>query len=109
MTDHHATSSCSQKSSESTKPAYKEIEQENEKDIEEIIQENSKEWISDFSRLSPIRHEKIHEYLVIGKSFGNGPKGALKHKINSNHIFKEGFVKKITVKNNIMCRIKHFW
>ena len=31
MTDHHATSSCSEKSSESTKPAYKEIEQENER------------------------------------------------------------------------------
>ena len=26
MTDHHATSSCSQESGESTKPAYKEIE-----------------------------------------------------------------------------------
>ena len=45
MTDHYATSSGSQKSSKSTKPVavYKEIEQENERDIEEIIQENIKE------------------------------------------------------------------
>ena len=64
MTDHYATSTGSQKSSESTKPVavYKEIEQENERDIEEIIQENIKEWTSDLSSLLPVSHDKIHEY-----------------------------------------------
>ena len=64
MTDHYATSSGSQKSSERTKPVpvYKEIEQENERDIEEIIQENIKEWTSDLSSLLPLSHDKIHEY-----------------------------------------------
>ena len=103
MTDHHATSS------ESTKPVavYKEFEQDNERDIEEIIQENIKEWTSDLSKLPPVSHEKIHEYLAIGKSFGNEPKGALKHKINGYQLFKEGFVKKIRVKDNVMCERKH--
>ena len=41
--------------------------------------------------------------LVIGKSFGNEPKGVLKHKINGYQLFKERFVKKITVKDNVMC------
>ena len=41
-----------------------------------------KSWISDLSRLPPVRHDKIHEYLIIGKSFGNEPKEAFKHKIN---------------------------
>ena len=54
MTDHHAASSGSQTSRESTKPVavYKEIEQEIEKDIEEIMQENIKEQTSDLSRLA---------------------------------------------------------
>ena len=82
MTDHYVTSSCSQKSSESTKPVYKVIQQENERDNEEIIQENIKEWTSDLSRLPPVSHEKIYEYLAVGKSFGNEPKRALKHKVN---------------------------
>ena len=94
VTNHHATSSDSQKNSESTKPVavYKEIEQDSERNIEEIIQQNIKEWTSDLSRLPPVSHEKIHEYLVIGKCFGNEPKGALKHKINGYQLFKEGFV-----------------
>ena len=76
MTDHYANSSGSQKSNESTESVavIKEIEQENEKDIEEIIQESIKEWTSDLCRLPPVGHDKIHEYLVIGKSFGNEPK-----------------------------------
>ena len=41
--------------------------------------------------------------LVIDKSFGNEPKGVLKHKINGYQLFKERFVKKITVKDNVMC------
>ena len=104
MTDHHATYSGSQKSCESAKPVavYREFEQENERDIEEIIQENIREWISDLSRLPPVSHDKIHEYLVIGKSFGNELKGVLKHKINGCQLFKEGFVEKIRVKNNVM-------
>ena len=110
MTDHYATSSGSQKSNESTKPVpvIKEIEQENENDIEEIIQENIKEWTSDLFRLPPVSHDKIHEYLAIGKSFGNEPKGALKHKINGYQFFKKGFVKKIRVKDNIMYEKKSF-
>ena len=101
MTDHYANSSGSQKSNESTKAVavIKEIEQENEKDIEEIIQESIKEWTSDLCRLPHVGHDKIHEYLVIGKSFGNEPKWALKHKINGCQFFKEGFVKKISVKD----------
>ena len=45
MIDYHATSGSSQKINKSTKPVpvYKEIKQENERDIEEIIQENIKE------------------------------------------------------------------
>ena len=95
MTDHYAKSSDSQKSNESTKlvAVIKEIEQENEKDIQDIIQESIKEWTSDLFRLPPVSHGKIHEYLVIGKSFGNEPKGALKHKINGYQFFEEGFVK----------------
>ena len=110
MTDHYATSSGSQKSNESTKPVpvIKEIEQENENDIEEIIQENIKEWTSDLFRLPPVSHDKIHEYLAIGKSFGNEPKGALKHKINGYQFFKKGFVKKIRVKDNVMYEKKSF-
>ena len=67
MTDHHAASSDSQKNSESTKPVavYKEIKQYNERDTEEIIQENIKGWTSDLSKLPPVIHEKIHEYLII--------------------------------------------
>ena len=109
MTHDHATSSCSQKSSESTKPAYKEIEQENERDIEKIIQENIKEWTSDLSRLPPVSHEKIPKYVIIGKSFGNKPKGPLKYKIKSYKLFKEGFVKIVRVKDNAMCEKKHFY
>ena len=110
MTDHYATSSGSQKSNESTKPVpvIKEIEQENENDIEEIIQESIKEWTSDLFRLPPVSHDKIHEYLAIGKSFGNEPKGALKHKINGYQFFKKGFVKKIRVKDNVMYEKKSF-
>ena len=111
MTDHHATSSGSQKSCESAKPVavYREIEQENERDIEEIIQENIKEWTSDSSRLPPVSHDKIHVYLVIGKSFGNELEGALKHKINGYQLFKEGFLKKIRVKDNVMCEKKNIF
>ena len=61
MRDHHAASSGSQKSSESTKPiaVYKEIEQENERDIQEIIQENIIVWTSDMSRLPPVAMTKF--------------------------------------------------
>ena len=50
---------------------------------------------------------RIHEYLVIGKSFGNEPKRALKHKINGYQLFKKGLVKdEIRVKYNVMCEKK---
>ena len=63
---------------------------------------NIKGWTSDLSRLPHVRHEKFHEYLVIGKSFSNEPKGDLKHKVNGHQLFKEGFVKKIRIKD---CRV----
>lgn len=56
------------------------------------------------SRLLPVAHEKIHNYLLIGKSLGNEPKGALKHKVNGYQLFKKRFGKdEIRVKHNIMC------
>ena len=73
---------------------HKEKMQENERYIEEIIQENiKKEWINDLSRLLPVTHEKIYKHLVIGKSFGNETKRPLKHKINDYQLFKKGLVK----------------
>ena len=45
------------------------------------------------SKLLPVTHEKIYKYLVIGKSFGNETKRALKHKINDYQLFKKGLVK----------------
>ena len=63
-------------SSESTKPVavYKKIDQENKRDIEEIIKKNIIEWTSDLSRLPPVSNGKIGEYLVIDKGFVNEPK-----------------------------------
>ena len=60
------------------------------------------------SRLRHVIHDKIHEYLVIGKNFCNEPKSALKHKIDGYQLFKEGFVKKIRLKDNAMCEKKTF-
>ena len=83
----------SQKNSESIKPVAVAIQrnrarQRKKKSFRKILK-------NDLSRFPPVSHEKIHEYLVIGKSFGNvnePAKGALKHKINGYHLFKEGFV-----------------
>ena len=81
----------SQKNSESIKPVAVAIQrnrarQRKKKSFRKILK-------NDLSRFPPVSHEKIHEYMVIGKSFSNEPaKGALKHNINGYHLFKEGFV-----------------
>ena len=98
MTNHHATFRCSQKSGESTKLAYKEIEHQNEIDTQEIVK-NELAFCLDYLLLV------MRKYFDKGKSFGNEPKEAIKHKIK---LFKEGFVKKITVKDNVMSEKKTF-
>ena len=87
---------------ESTILAYKEIEQQTERDIQEIILEIVKNELAiclDYLLLV------MRKYLVKGKSFRNEPKEAIKHKIK---LFKERFVKKIRVKDNVMCEKKTF-
>ena len=87
---------------ESTILAYKEIEQQTERDIQEIILEIVKNELAiclDYLLLV------MRKYLVKGKSFGDEPKEAIKHKIK---LFKERFVKKIRVKDNVMCEKKTF-
>ena len=59
-------------------------------------------WSINLSNLPDITQGKIYEYLVLGKNFDNAAlRGAVKHKVNGYQLFKEGFVKKMKVKDNV--------
>ena len=60
MTYHCATPSCSRKMGQSTKPVKKKLRMKI-RDIEEIIHEDIREWLSDLSKLPLVNHAKILE------------------------------------------------
>jgi len=92
-----------QSSSVGPKPLYREIlSEESSFEKEEEVQNSIADWTTNLVNLPGITQERIHICLVVGKSFDNQPRGALKHKINGYQLFKDGYVKKLRVKDNVL-------
>ena len=84
------------------RPVFREISNsELSKTVEENIALLINDWTSDLTDLPAISHERIHKYLVLGKSFDNQPRGAGNHKILGYQLFKESYVQKIRIKSKV--------
>ena len=85
------------------RPVFREISNlESSHAIEENAHEKITLWASDLTELPSITQESIHKYMVVGNSFDDTPKGAIKHKIMGYQLFKENYVKKVRVKPRVM-------
>ena len=72
-------------------------------DEEEVLMQQITSWSKDLSNLPPISHSSLYKYLVEGiVNVDERSRGAMKHKIQGYQLFKEHYVKKVSVKDNVV-------